>query len=333
MATYPASRFRVFQPSRPDRGRVGRGLGAAAGLPLTPPGPDPAGPGPAGPGTSGPGGLAPGLDADRASVPAFVFRETAFSRPNMALLVTYPDVSSPVTRFWPSAGVNVALKPGNTGRLARIWPFFFPFWVQFFVLGVFSGRFRQKSRPVWLPAPRSRNVAEKAHDSALPWPHQPHHPYWRPSTSEARYHQASTGPIERPGSSAVGSAPALGAGGRGFKSPLPDKETPGQKRHGGAFAGSPDAPCALCARSPARGTRGGTFPHAQARHLGSLRKLPSGRWGLRLPATDQRCLYTQAFGHRTWPVPHFDLLTHFPEYFSLPLITAIDRSPKTPSSL
>ncbi len=31
-----------------------------------------------------------------------------------------------------------------------------------------------------------------------------------------------------PGSSAVGSAPALGAGGRGFKSPLPDKETPVQ---------------------------------------------------------------------------------------------------------
>jgi hypothetical protein len=30
------------------------------------------------------------------------------------------------------------------------------------------------------------------------------------------------------GSSAVGSAPALGAGGREFKSPLPDQEIPGQ---------------------------------------------------------------------------------------------------------
>ena len=32
-----------------------------------------------------------------------------------------------------------------------------------------------------------------------------------------------------PGSGAVGSAPALGAGGRGFESPLPDQELPGQR--------------------------------------------------------------------------------------------------------
>ncbi len=144
----------------------------------------------------------------------------------MALLVAYPDLSSPVARFWPSAKVNVALKPGNAGDLAQIWPLFCPFWVRFFLLGVFSARFQQKSRPVRLPAPRSRNVAEKAHNflhsRAIRGPHPAHHPYWRPSTPEARYHHASTGPTERPGSSAVGSAPALGAGGRGFKSPLPD---------------------------------------------------------------------------------------------------------------
>ncbi len=214
----------------------------------------------------------------------FVFRETAFSA----------EYGPPrrLSRLIEPCGPLLAVgesqcrsKAGDAADLAQIWPFVCPFWVQFFLLGVFSARFRQKSRPVRLPAPRSRNVAEKAHSSsAFARPNQAHHPYWRPSTPEARYHHASTGPTERPGSSAVGSAPALGAGGRGFKSPLPDKETPGQKRYGGALAGSRDVPGALRTRSPAREYHaGGTcargpFLMPKRRHFGSPRKLPSGRW-------------------------------------------------------
>ena len=57
------------------------------------------------------------------------------------------------------------VRSGNKpARLARPHGSLRAFWVHFLVQGVFSARFRQKSRPVRRPAPRSRNVAEKDHN-------------------------------------------------------------------------------------------------------------------------------------------------------------------------
>ncbi len=54
------------------------------------------------------------------------------------------------------------------------------------------------------------------------------------------------------GSSAVGSAPALGAGGRGFKSPLPDQKEPAHRRCRPRLSGTRRTSCALRARRPPR---------------------------------------------------------------------------------
>ena len=93
-----------------------------------------------------------------------------------------------------------------------------------------------------------------------------------PETPKCSKRPGRLAKVQYTGSSAVGSAPALGAGGRGFKSPLPDRPERVQGGGGGRCLAR-RASYALRARKPNH-----DLLPTRRRHFGNVRKLPSGRW-------------------------------------------------------